>query len=226
MENQLNSSYSRDELAAHQEALHNLKGMMDVLTNDIDEFMEMAMVPKQIVPFSAMRAYVRAVFALVEGVSFGFRQTAVKLPQADPCLTQGELAILNEESYGLKDNGQVSTTTQFLKVQAGTRFTFAICRRVYDIKSEIDYGSQGWNSFTQSIKIRDRLMHPKSLESLTVTDTELNTVSEALTWFLEAVHLTMDGMHAHLIKKATLSEGQTAKHSVLPSAEQPANLPL
>jgi hypothetical protein len=207
MEDQLNSSYSRDELVAHQEALSNLKGMMEVLTNDIDEFMEMAMVPNQIVPFSAMRAYVRAVFALVEGVSFGFRQIAVKLPQVDHCLTQAELGILNEESYGLKDNGQVSTTTRFLKVQAGTRFTFGICRRVYDIKSEIDYGSRGWDSFTQSIKIRDRLMHPKSVESLTVTDDEIGTVSEALGWFLEAIHLIMDGMHAHLIKRAHISEG-------------------
>lgn len=205
MENELNPTYSSDDLVEHQKALGNLHEMMEVLTNDINEFVEMAMVPNQIVPFSDMRAYVRAVFALVEGISFGFRQIALNLPHTKK-LTPAELAILNEESYGLKDNGEVSTTTRFLKVQAGTRFTFSICKRVYEIKSEIDYGSRGWDAFVQSIRIRDRLMHPKSLEALTVTEDELGVVSEALAWFLDAIQLLMDGMSAHLIKKKSASE--------------------
>ncbi len=204
MEDELNSSYTCDQLIAQQEALGTLKGMMAVLTNDIDEFMDMALVPNRIVPFSAMRAYVRAVFALLEGVSFGFRQLAAKLPETEHCLTKGELAVLNDESYGLKDNGEVSTTTRFLKVHQGTRFTFAICKRVYKIQAEISYADSGWNSFMKAIKIRDRLMHPKSVEALDVTEDELNIVSDALKWFIDGVQLTMDGMHAHLIKKAPL----------------------
>jgi len=207
MEDELNSPYTWSQLVAHQEALGTLKGMMEVLTNDVDEFMDMAIVPNQIVPFSAMRAYVRAVFALVEGVCFGFRQLAARLPETEHCLTQGESAVLNDESYGLKDNGEVFTTTRFLKVQSGTRFTFAICSRVYKIHAEINYGDNGWDSFTKAIKIRDRLMHPKTVESLTVTKDEIGIVSDALHWFLDAVHLTMDGMHAHLTKKAPLAEG-------------------
>lgn len=207
MEDELNSVHTWDQLVAHQEALGRLKEMMEVLTNDIDEFAEMAMVPNQIVPFSATRGYVRAVFALVEGVSYGFRQLAIKLPRADDCLTQGELSILNEESYGLKDNGEIFVTTRFLKVQSGTRFTFAICKRVYKIQAEINYGGVGWDSFTKAIKIRDRLMHPKSVESLMVTEDEIGIVSDALNWFLDAIQVTMDGMRAYLIKKAPLPGG-------------------
>lgn len=207
MEDELNSQHTWTQLEAHQEALGRLKGMMEVLTNDVEEFMDMAIVPNQIVPFSSMRAFVRAVFALVEGVSFGFRQMVIKAPLANTCLTPGELAILNEESYGLKDNGNVSISTRFLKVQSGTRFTFAICKQVYEIQSEINYGDKGWVSFTKAIKIRDRLMHPKSVDSLDVTDDEIGIVSDALHWFIDAVKVTMDGMHAHLIKQAPFSKG-------------------
>jgi hypothetical protein len=209
MEDKTTSPRTWNELVAHQEALRRLKGMMEVLTNDIEEFADMAIVPNQIIPFSSMRAYVRAVFALVEGVSFGFRQIALKAPLADYCLTQGELAVMNEESYGLKDNGEVSISSRFLKVQAGTRFTFAICKRVYEIQTEINYGDSGWDSFIKAIKIRDRLMHPKSVECLDVTDDELGIVSDALKWFLDAVKNTMDGMHAHLKKKAPFREASS-----------------
>jgi hypothetical protein len=207
MENELNSRYTWDELLAHQEALRKLKAMMNVLSDDVNEFMEMAIVPNQIIPFSATRAYVRAVFALVEGLSFAFRQLAASLPKTDHCLSHGELAVLNDESYGLKDNGKVFTTTRFLKVHSGTRFTFDICKRVYGIQSDIDYGGKGWDSFMKAIKIRDRLMHPKSIESLDVSEDEIGIVSDGLEWFIGAVQITMDGMHAHLTKKAPLSEG-------------------
>jgi hypothetical protein len=50
-------------------------------------------------------------------------------------------------------------------------------------------------------------MHPKSVESLTITDDELDIVGEALAWYVEAVHLVMDGMHAHLSKEVPRSEG-------------------
>jgi hypothetical protein len=204
MENRLNARYTWEQLVAHQEALRKLKGMMDVLTDDVNEFMEMAIVPNKIIPFSATRAYVRAVFALVEGVSFAFRQLAASLPETEHCLSHGELAVLNDESYGVKDNGEVSTTTRFLKVHSGTRFTFGICKRLYEIQTEIDYGGKGWDSFMKAIKIRDRLMHPKSVESLDVTEDEIGIVSDGLEWFIDAVHVTMDGMHAHLTKKAPL----------------------
>ena len=102
---------------AHQEALRKLKGMMEVLTDDVNEFMEMAIVPDKIIPFSATRAYVRAVFALVEGVSFAFRQLAASLPETEHCLSHGELAVLNDESYGVKDN------VRFLPLLGLLRFT-------------------------------------------------------------------------------------------------------
>ena len=44
MENKLNARYTWAQLVAHQEALRKLKGMMDVLTDDANEFMEMAIV--------------------------------------------------------------------------------------------------------------------------------------------------------------------------------------
>jgi hypothetical protein len=44
MENRLNARYTWEQLVAHQEALRKLKGMMDVLTDDVNEFMEFAIV--------------------------------------------------------------------------------------------------------------------------------------------------------------------------------------
>ncbi len=44
----------------------------------------------------------------------------------------------------------------------------------------LDFGGNGWQSFLESLKIRDRITHPKNLDEITVLDDELEILSNAM----------------------------------------------
>jgi hypothetical protein len=56
----------------------------------------------------------------------------------------------------------------------------------------IDYSGTGWQQLLVSVKIRDRLMHPKQPADLTVTDDEVASLRTAMSWFRDNVVSLLD----------------------------------
>lgn len=60
----------------------------------------------------------------------------------------------------------------------------------------LDRSSDKWQCFLRAIKIRDRVMHPKSGNDLLISDMEYNDIEDACEWYF----LTSNHLHEKLIE--------------------------
>jgi hypothetical protein len=143
------------------------------------------------------RAYVRTTFAFIEGMTFGIKQfTFGVAKKAGVRLLEAEKALLAEEDYDLDDKGEVTTASAKISITRNVRFAFKILGRAGAFSYELKVDDEGWDSFKKSIKIRDRLMHPKRSEDLAISDQELETVKKASAWFLDSLESCLDKLSA------------------------------
>ena len=160
-----------------------LKGMFETLAGDIEESLKLAEASGDS-PF-ARRTYVRSFFAAVEGW-FNIIATILLL---EPILhrvplTSGEVAVLSDESYEVDEKGAVlARSARFVPLYRRVRLAFALTARTSGSDYVLDVSGRGWKAFRHAIEIRNRLMHPKSIDDLAVTDVEMKTILEAQLWF-------------------------------------------
>jgi hypothetical protein len=136
------------------------------------------------------RLYVRSTFTSIEGLTCFLKQHSLNNRLIDcydsfkngtPDLPLRELSLLQEESYTLKDNGRPKTAKA--KLRTVPNLLFALTSFAESIGSEYSVEKdQGYGALKDAILIRDRLTHPKDLESLTVTDDELRILKDAFGW--------------------------------------------
>ena len=145
------------------------------------------------------RALVRSVFAAIEGTITRLKDSTLDLaPMKLGLFTSGELALLREEDYELTQEGTVHILTARLGLLPNLRFTLAMLQRAASSKAPIDYGGQGWQQLRTSVKVRDRLMHPKKPGDLEVTGDEIKALKGAWEWFRKHVSLLLDDAKTYL----------------------------
>ncbi len=144
----------------------------------------------------AIRQYVRAVFAMIEGTIYVMKQLARNSIEK---LSAAELALIAEELYDLNDKGEPIIRPNYLKLEKNIKFAFSIYAKSVGLTYTLPVHESGWNSLKQSIKLRNRLMHPKKFSDLDVTDDEFNSVVATHEWFdqkyKELQVLMMDQIH-------------------------------
>jgi hypothetical protein len=184
------------ELEAHQSEFTNFRAMMDVLSEDITEFAELALRDHR-ASDSAQGRLFEPVFALIEGLTFGLKQLALTLSEhGKGNFSQADLALLAEQTYDLDDKGRSVVQQKFIPLQRNIKFTLDACIRTYEVQHTLDFGGNGWCSLQEAIKIRNRLTHPKTVADFILSDDELGTVSVGLEWFLTNLSALVDGMYA------------------------------
>lgn len=137
----------------------------------------------------AKRAYIRSSFAYIEGTVWLLKQAC--LGAADTTrprvFSLAEYALLNDESYDLKNNGEPSVQTKFLRLPDNVKFTDRAVAKFFGSKPQVHAGSTAWMNFLEAIKIRNRITHPKSLKDYEVIDNEIEVCREATHWFNDVV---------------------------------------
>jgi hypothetical protein len=135
-----------------------------------------------------MRAFTRAFFAMVEGTIFGMKQTILTAWAALGLnIPIAELAILFEEGYDVKDNGDAKVQTKFLRLQNNLRFTVKMYAKVFEYNYTLDVQGDGWQAFNRSIDIRHRLTHPKRVEELNISIEDVEDIQIGFSWYMESV---------------------------------------
>lgn len=130
------------------------------------------------------RALVRLVYSFIEGHVYQMKQYAVFVHRTvRPIFSDAELALLTERTYRLNDRGQAEEHSRFLKLPHNLRFAFDAFARAHGLSSTLDVSGKGWAAFKAGRTIRDRLAHPKTVDSLDVSSEEVATVEHALDWF-------------------------------------------
>lgn len=145
-------------------------------------------------PFTR-RAYVRSVFAMIEGTLWVLKQTvleAAALPGSVKGLSVAEHALLSEITYELRNNGHPREQPKFLRLPANLRFTFGVIAKYFDPDLDLGVGTPAWENFLASHGVRNRITHPKLPKDFEISNTEIATVKQTTAWFYRLVLKVFD----------------------------------
>jgi len=173
------------QLHSRAEAVAELKATYTILAADLD--CVVAIGKQANTPF-AQRMLVRTHFAFVEGLTHQLCQVAsASVSLAPEVFTPAEHAMLRGETYDLDEQGHAISRPARLPLNSRIRLALAAYPRIHGAEFTPDFGGTGWESLQRAIKVRDRLMHPKSSQELTLSDTDLGSVVRGAAWFRDTV---------------------------------------
>lgn len=137
------------------------------------------------------RLLVRSIFSLVEGVSYALKQSAVRLDR-DGALTPAERYLARDLTFQVDDRGHVVEQRAHIRCMSNVRLAFALHAKAVGISDDTQYDLGGWASLCKSVKVRDRLMHPKSSSDLEVTNGEIRAALKGYAWFDAQLNYALD----------------------------------
>lgn len=132
------------------------------------------------------RAYVRSVFAVMEGTVWILKTTilsAAGRAENRHFLKRGEYELLSDKSYELKNNGQVREQTKYLRLHENVRFTYSIIERYTGTSLSLGVNTSDWNDFLRAIEVRNRVTHPKTAAEFSISDDEIQFCKGVTSWF-------------------------------------------
>ena len=132
----------------------------------------------------AERAFVRAVFAMIEGTVFQLKQVILQHTKINGItLTSGQISLLLEESYEIKTTGAINTRSKFLRLHDNLKFTLKLYSEVVDTNFKYDPKDEGWKTLKRAIEIRNRITHPKSITDLHISYDDSEIIDQCGQWF-------------------------------------------
>jgi hypothetical protein len=143
-------------------------------------------------------------FAKLEGFISTLKQQCLRSPTT---YSPEERALLREETFSLDDKGELRVAASHLKLAANIQFAFRMYARFCDLRFSLPTSESEWSDLRLAMSVRNCLMHPRSLEDLTVSEAEVEAASRASAW-VEAKHLELQEL---AIDKISYDQGMTAE---------------
>lgn len=132
------------------------------------------------------RALVRTIFALVEAGTWSRKQIALLQHElGNVSFSEGEIALLKEEQYDLDQSGAVKVQKKFLRLADNIKFGVKAYAKAAGIRYVLPTDNNDWQAFLNSIKVRNRITHPKKSTELIITDEELRELIQAFKFTLD-----------------------------------------
>ncbi|MEG8219939.1 hypothetical protein OSJ57_04810 [Sphingomonas sp. HH69] len=145
---------------------------------------------------SDRRNLLRTIISAAEGISWVYRAhvlfMAKEFDAATPLI---ELAFA-EATYAVNEQGQIVEQARYISMTAMIRLTTKVAQSIC-ADLNVDFGSQGWQSLRDTIKLRNRITHPKNADDLAISVEEIDHAKTGFFWFLDM------SMH---VMEATLKE--------------------
>lgn len=93
--------------------------------------------------------------------------------------------LLNGKKYEIDDQGRVKEQYLQIKLSNDIKFTYAQIINIRDFRLKSEFSDIRWNKIAKTIKVRNRLTHPKKIEDQVVTQDEITECMQAYFWFHE-----------------------------------------
>jgi hypothetical protein len=168
------------------------------------------------------RTLVRTLFAAVEGFAYMLKNELLESGDTS-VFSAAELAMLREEAYAVDSKGEAYTQPKFVPTDVNFRFALNMYVRETGTPFKPRLGDGGWEAFKQALKIRHRLVHPKSTESMIVHDDELKTVFRAYDWFHVTLIECMESVNVDLKASVEKLRQQVTQEEIGDASQDEAN---
>ena len=163
-------------------------GLHKILTRDIENILEKY--ERCWEDQTMRRMFVRTVCAAIEGEIYG-----LKIFIFHACSLSNVLLDANEHKF-LSEFKFVIDGDGIAKKEFTHTETVTNIKRALKITGELfpswkpDFSGAGWQCICASLKVRDRITHPKRSNELMISDDEFNKLQEAYDWY----SMTFDGL--------------------------------
>lgn len=132
------------------------------------------------------RTYIRSFFSMVEGITYRTRQILLdRFAKKMIDLAPEQIIVLSEISIELKENGSINKRPKFHDLRSMTLFTYKTYSGLYN-KQKV-YRSfisdHRFNDFIESIRMRNRITHPKTGKDVYINGKDIQCVISAGDWF-------------------------------------------
>ncbi len=124
------------------------------------------------------RSYVRAVFALIEGLNYARLLVSTESSHlADTARQRADLAVRVEKRAlkGTDDGG----------IPASTRTSFAAFAAAHDVPNPLTLSGDDWRAFVDAVAVRNRITHPRSGADCRISDEDFALVQRVHHWYQE-----------------------------------------
>ena len=134
------------------------------------------------------RQLIRAIFAFIEAVTF-----SVKAKAAEYCLhhnrdiADAERFFAVDVEHVLTDKDEVVERPAHIRLADNIRFAFALQEKALGCAKKFDPSTEWWSCLRSSIKVRDRLTHPKLPGDVDVSGAEIVAALKAYEGFKQQV---------------------------------------
>ncbi len=160
--------------------------MIMKMNDDITKIIELERKESKSEEFRRMA--VRTIFSDIEGICFLMKVNALLLGQIKNIdFRREEIALINEESYYLANNGKVKTGRAYLDSKSNFRFAFKILARAKKSDFELDVSGTEWNNYQEALRIRNRITHPKKLEDMIISEEDYEKAFKVYGWFRDSI---------------------------------------
>jgi hypothetical protein len=169
----------------HEELIAKAREIDELFHALMDDVIGVAEIWKQRDDELSYRLYVRTVFAFVEGIIQVMKSSALVYDEINipHLLTPEEITLLKEESVQIGNNGRVEIARKRISLLPNFEFAVITYAKVKHREVSLDKSGKGWQYFRDAVKIRDKLTHPHVKQDLAITDHELTTVENAMSFF-------------------------------------------
>ena len=130
------------------------------------------------------RQLIRATFAYIEAVTF-----SVKAWSANHCM-ENNIEITPEERYfsidtafEINSKGEIYESKAKIPLASNIRFAIELKKKAKSDPIPFDASIEWWSCLKKSIKVRDRLTHPKMPEDVDVSGEDITNVLRARAGF-------------------------------------------
>ncbi|MFJ2487849.1 hypothetical protein [Pseudomonas sp. NPDC087639] len=133
------------------------------------------------------RNFIRASWAYVEAITFAFKNMATLLVDEGACeVDPKDKEFLNSQRFEALEN---------------VKATMRLVVKVFSVPERDLGGGTDWRHVKPSNTVRNRLLHPKSVEDLQVSNAEWESHKSAFVWLVHA----FDGLLTDIVANAANS---------------------
>lgn len=136
----------------------------------------------------ARRAYVRAVFAMIEGnINLMADVVLSAASRGEVTLSTNDYEVLRQERSTVTVGEVSKTQVKFVPIRDRVGIVMREFAATHNGSFKLDKSTAGWTNFTAAIDLRNRITHPKDASSFEVSDAVLANVGAAKHWFADQV---------------------------------------
>ena len=119
-------------------------------------------------------------------IGLGMLHAQCPVPLFSDVIRSDELSLLRNERIEVRENGKPRIKITYLDFKTNLRIAIEMFCRVFKLDRDSSlYDSDGWDRLIQGEAIRNRIMHPKTIQSIAIGDEELPILQGGGQWIYD-----------------------------------------